>query len=250
MDKKQNNYLYKIPQEILFEIFKKLENEDIINIYNCSKYLRNIIYDEVFKYFNFEKNISRKKHFLYKILKNISDEITDDYIGAQEEEKDYYLKDIKTLYDIKDFYKLIIKYVLKCHNCKYIINFENIKHFYQCINCYEYFCENCCNGCRYCDLYNNDYISYYHCCKCKYKCFGKIKNNLKNNKYKKNVKIENIKDIIFGTYIENLDPLHCRKMDQHDFIDGLYIPNEIKTFLKNNSSDLTYIINNNKNKVN
>lgn len=127
----------------------------------------------------------------------------------------------------------------KCNKCKYVIDFDNIKHIYLCIYCGKYFCKSCCVDCKFCKIYNEEYITpNCHCFDCgRYFCLKNILRDFKNpknkNNNKNNNKIENIKERLIISYKHNVHHGDELIMYKDFFIDELNIVDELKNILIN-----------------
>lgn len=154
-----------------------------------------------------------------------------------------YLDEIKELYNNHFIYKKIIDNNLFCQGCKYKINFDDLnndnKHISKCYNCYKNFCENCNKRCYNCEM--DGYITH-HCLKCEHKCFINLEYKL-NNQNIANKELEDIKKIIFETYIKNAYDRYDMSIYSYDYIDSTKYTEVIKGFLKSNSEDIkNYIL--------
>lgn len=160
----------------------------------------------------------------------------DFYIGnPYKEDKDTELNKILKSYvkDNNGIYEKMIKKILRCHKCDYIMDLNNIIHIYECYNCEDIYCEKCVIHCTDCNLFD-DLIENIHCINCKNKCFRVINKQLEKNNYNN----EYIKKIIFDTYKKFISDDYLDEMRNHDFIDKLETGDNIKKFLKFNSNDL------------
>lgn len=245
-NKKQD--INELPIELIKNILSYLSTKDLINVSNVNKKFRKIISNEIEIYYNIENN--KYKHFLHKPLNYLEDNIyihdkLFDYTGVfYENDRDSEFEMIKNLYNKHYIYKIIIDNNLFCQICKYKLDFNNNNintYISRCKNCYENFCNSCIKECNECDP--DEYLSY-HCFNCKDKCFKNLENKL-NDINITNEELKNIKKIIFESYIEAADPDSGQKIYNHYYIDNTEYTDIIKNFLKNNSSDLEFIVNNN-----
>lgn len=247
MNKKQNkinkiyNYkLYKLPIEIIYKIIENFDNiKDLINFYNVFDKYRKYIILSIENINNYNYGVNPIKNIIEQ--DNFYEDINNEYIIASEEEKqNYYLyRIIKPKYKEHIIYEKIIKIILKCNECEYIFNLNNIKNIYICIYCSEYFCKNCCIDCNSCKIYDTYYKCNNHCLECaNYYCLNNILNDLKD---KNNKNLENIKERLLESYINNVNSEDSFIMNRHDFIDELNINDKLKNILKIYSNKLLTI---------
>lgn len=174
-----NNKINILPNEIFLRILYNINNlQDLINIYNCFKNYRKLIYYEINTYF---KNICLKNddHYLFTLFFNIIYYLNE-YISKEENiVKDKMISKIKNIYNSHYIYKIIINRFLICEKCNYIINIYNYRHIYKCFICEKKICKNCITKCHPCIPYNTNVFSL--CNKCKYDSFNYI--NKKLNKF-------------------------------------------------------------------
>lgn len=139
MDIKNRN----LPYEIIINILKYIDNiEDLITIYKISENVKKLIIKEIFLFLKMEEN-NRTYHFLNKLLIKFIDYLNFYKIMTDDVDKNKMGKIIKQKYNEHEIFRILIKYKLKCDNCKYIYNIENIKNIYKCICCNKEICNDC-----------------------------------------------------------------------------------------------------------
>lgn len=242
----------KLPIEIIKKIilYNDINILYIINIYNTSKFFRNIIKKDIINYFKLTIS-SRKRHYLYDIIPDRLQWAL--YYYTEINEKDFnqfnkkkkILKIIKKFDYIRDIFKFINREVLKCNYCSYIY-FENNfdRNIYKCINCEYIYCQECCFPCENnsCYQFYNKNTMFHHCINCRSKCFKNIL--LKSEKLsfeKDKEEINKLKSIIFNTYVKT-SYRHDINFPEYCY-DGGYIDYylnydpKIKNILKNIEGD-------------
>lgn len=187
-----------LPNEIFIEILYNIKDlHDLINIYNCFKKYRKLIYYEINTYF---KNIYLKdeNHYLFILLSDIRHYLNE-YISIDDINiKNMMLVNIDKIYNSHYIYEIIIKHYLICTKCNCKFNFYKYRHLYTCFICDNNFCRSCITKCYPCIPYNIN--SFYHCSECKNEYFKYIKEKLK--KFDMSNK-EDIKNLLILQYFIN-----------------------------------------------